>query len=629
MHVLVESIQTISSSADLDLVLHELMERTILLFEGAIAGVIFLYDDKEEALVARSCVGFDYRYLQHVRLKPGESITGTCFQQEKPLLLSGKRQIEQQTASMSPENRYFNQKSTQSLGQINSVICTPMKWQGKAVGVITLDFYAEVDSVARADLEFLQIMANTVAIAIENARTFHRERQRNGILEQLNQRIKEQNNLLTVQFEHHAQLMELLLMERDITEIIRHISTLIGNPVVMYDQRFTHVASSQDETGVETFGFSLSSPPFLSKLKSIYAERIAKRLDPSIDFPIVYPVYIVPIFSSGERLGVLIVVEKQGKLLPESIRFIEQVSLILALDILRKTAIFETEQRLRGEFLSELLTSMDEERMKLRAGLLGINTSQKHQFVILEWDSRPELPDYTSGHTWMRKLLDIFTQLAGEMHLQANVIFRQTYLVILFHYETRENSAQIAKRVKRCLTELQQRIAHQRYNDTFSAGVGRICQQLPELRKSYEDAGKCLEYSRKLAHGSNIVFYDQLGATKLFLKLNDVEILDFAKELFAPLLAYSHQSKKALIETLEKYVETYNYHHTAQQLHIHINTLKYRLGRIQEILEIDFDNEEDRFNTSISLKGLSAIGVSLHQLAENRYYYGEQKQYIV
>ena len=41
---------------------------------------------------------------------------------------------------------------------------------------------------------------------------------------------------------------------------------------------------------------------------------------------------------------------------------------------------------------------------------------------------------------------------------------------------------------------------------------------------------------------------------------------------------------------------------------IHVNTLKYRLKRIQEIAHLDLNSPEQRFNVHLAVKILQAIG---------------------
>lgn len=61
--------------------------------------------------------------------------------------------------------------------------------------------------------------------------------------------------------------------------------------------------------------------------------------------------------------------------------------------------------------------------------------------------------------------------------------------------------------------------------------------------------------------------------------------------------------------TLAKYIETNKNHKiTANQLHIHPNTLYHRLKKIERTLNIQFDRENDWLNLLVAYK----IHVSTH-----------------
>ncbi|MDT3705022.1 MAG: helix-turn-helix domain-containing protein [Thermincola sp.] len=50
------------------------------------------------------------------------------------------------------------------------------------------------------------------------------------------------------------------------------------------------------------------------------------------------------------------------------------------------------------------------------------------------------------------------------------------------------------------------------------------------------------------------------------------------------------------------------YKKTAQTLHVHLGTVKYRLRRIREILDVDFNEAETVFNLQVALRVKRLIG---------------------
>ena len=66
---------------------------------------------------------------------------------------------------------------------------------------------------------------------------------------------------------------------------------------------------------------------------------------------------------------------------------------------------------------------------------------------------------------------------------------------------------------------------------------------------------------------------------------------------------YDRENDTELFGTLRAYVETgCSQRDTAGLLHVHLNTLKYRLGRLLELTGVDFKNQEEVFYLWLSLR---------------------------
>lgn len=66
---------------------------------------------------------------------------------------------------------------------------------------------------------------------------------------------------------------------------------------------------------------------------------------------------------------------------------------------------------------------------------------------------------------------------------------------------------------------------------------------------------------------------------------------------------YDGENDTELFETLRAYVGTgCSQRDTAGLLHVHLNTLKYRLGRLRELTGVDFKNQEEVFYLWLSLR---------------------------
>jgi len=137
-----------------------------------------------------------------------------------------------------------------------------------------------------------------------------------------------------------------------------------------------------------------------------------------------------------------------------------------------------------------------------------------------------------------------------------------------------------------------------------SIGIGGISSELKEFKKNVLQAQKSVEVSKKCGIESSITNYKELGIYRLFfdMKKHD-EMKNLYDETLEKLREYDKKNSTNLLKTLESYIDNQrNIGKTAEKLYIHRNTLKYRVKRIEEILECNLDEEEVIFNIKLAIK---------------------------
>ncbi len=144
----------------------------------------------------------------------------------------------------------------------------------------------------------------------------------------------------------------------------------------------------------------------------------------------------------------------------------------------------------------------------------------------------------------------------------------------------------------------------------ISVGAGRLCKAIPDFKESFNEARRSLDIIRRCHKRNQVVFFHALGVYRLFSLIEDrTELMQLAEQTLGPLLEYDRQHGTTLVKTLGYYLESgRNLEGSARAMFIHVNTLKYRLKRIQEIARLDLNSAEQRFNVHLAVKILQAIG---------------------
>lgn len=145
--------------------------------------------------------------------------------------------------------------------------------------------------------------------------------------------------------------------------------------------------------------------------------------------------------------------------------------------------------------------------------------------------------------------------------------------------------------------------------EQFSIGISQPQYFLANFKKSLQHSYWAALHSC-ITH-SPFSDYDRIGLYKLLLSHQDDPVyLDYYERLMAPLAEYDAQNRAELIDTLLT-LETCrgNINAVAQQLHIHGNTIRYRLKKAAELTGLD-QNMED-FIQQID------IAVKLHRIKQS------------
>ena len=118
---------------------------------------------------------------------------------------------------------------------------------------------------------------------------------------------------------------------------------------------------------------------------------------------------------------------------------------------------------------------------------------------------------------------------------------------------------------------------------SLSASDGTI-PGIAGLALSYREADQALAIGRALLGGGRCVHFEHLGVQRLLFQLRDnPELASFYDDLLGKLQAHDERQGAELVNTLEAFFEWNGNHvRTAQSLHLHRNTLLYRLDRAQD-----------------------------------------------
>jgi len=125
---------------------------------------------------------------------------------------------------------------------------------------------------------------------------------------------------------------------------------------------------------------------------------------------------------------------------------------------------------------------------------------------------------------------------------------------------------------------------------------------LPDLYKSFNEAHIALTFL--LLEKKNVIqHFNNMGIfTELFVH-NRRNICNFCRNTLDKILEYDHDCDSELQETIRALLAcNFNWKATAEKLFVHVNTLRYRYDKIEQLLSIDLADPDVRFNLYAAIR---------------------------
>lgn len=287
---------------------------------------------------------------------------------------------------------------------------------------------------------------------------------------------------------------------------------------------------------------------------------------------------------------------------------LHQAALAFLLELTRQFSLQQLELHNRNEFIQDwLYNNLDSREVLMARGRTwGWDLSHPYLVAVAEPDQVSVGPE----GRWQREgFLDWVRVFLTRRESQVIIGERGSQAIILWPVKPtawasgRAGQAQVTARIIQVLKRLQAEIDQHGSSHTFSAGIGRFYRDVTEMYKSYQEAKTALEMGRIFGERGKITTFEELGLFRLLGTVPVQSLEDFMQEFLGPLEAYDQEHHLNLVPTLKA---TFRYGwdlaRASASLFIHVNTLRYRLKKIEEILGTSLDDVAQRTNLFVALK---------------------------
>ncbi|HVB78280.1 MAG TPA: GAF domain-containing protein [Candidatus Nitrosotalea sp.] len=565
---------TVDSSDLVDLIIRETTAST----RTDVCSLYLVGNDPSE-LTLSATNGLNERMVGRVSLKVGEGITGWVAETRTPKVVAD--------VSNEPHWKWVPGLDEE---RFHSMLSVPIESGPRLVGVLNVQSVDERDFTP-ADVDFLRALAGQVA----------------GILErsELQRRLEAQLKAIQLSHDIHERFTKLSLDDAGIPAILEAVGALAGGAAALFSPDGFRIRGVGEDGGGDSIPARLQLPPTLvapgGKETRVLAGRPARALD------------LVPVRAGSDLHGVLAVetpdsaaaVDPDGRR-----RALQHGATVLALELSKERSTAEVERRLRGDLVEELLAggldAEESERLARQAERLGHRLPSRAWAMVLEPDNAASESEMTARGRQDR-LDAALSELVRRRIPGALTLVRSTSAVILAPEEAAPDLALAEKLAE----QVQRAAAVQLAPATVSVGVGNLATTVAELARSHLEARQSLRLSRRAGSRSQVVSYRSLGAFRLLLEVQSPDALRrFVREVLGTLFKYAEARETPLLETLEALVGArWVRRAAARQLNIHINSMTYRIERIENLTGLKLDDPETRVAVAIALRARAMLGM--------------------
>lgn len=124
-----------------------------------------------------------------------------------------------------------------------------------------------------------------------------------------------------------------------------------------------------------------------------------------------------------------------------------------------------------------------------------------------------------------------------------------------------------------------------------------------QLHRAYKQAEFALKHSMKTGQNNRIKLHDETGLYKVFSHpALAPTIVEYIEDWLGPVIEHDKTKSTRLLNTLRCFLENNgNHRETARQLHVHHNTIRYRLSRLSQLTRRDLSEPHLRIQFQLAL----------------------------
>lgn len=412
----------------------------------------------------------------------------------------------------------------------------------------------------------------------------------------------EQRNFIKKLSDFQHALSNELLQGKNLSDLCQDASKIIGIPICIEDrerrtltyaglmEKEYYFLNDEFEDYIKSTSFynRMSEQPInFNKNHQIETERQVR--------------YIAPIVVKGQLLAWCYFIYDKKRRMPKEneILFLERFVNTASIILLNERTQFESFERMKGNFLEQLLSRALTEQEMIKRGLFaGINFKKPYYIVTSEFIMNHSNTD--EKFEIQEQLLEFSFNYFHEQQLHALIGHRDGRITFLIS-EIKDDKQLVLK-----LEHFQEKLGKTYSHVKIQFGVSSPTQSPINACDAFKEATMAL----RLTFTKDIIFYEDLGLISLLVNDKELEwVKSLAEKDLKGLNNFQNMKNIELLKTLYVFlINGGNLEKTKNSLNLSLSGLRHRLQNIEVQLGKDIRNPEIMYHLLLVLKLLIITG---------------------
>ena len=394
-------------------------------------------------------------------------------------------------------------------------------------------------------------------------------------------------------------LMDVCCYTSNIQKVLDTGYSFLNNPLLLVDTSLCLVASAGAYSGIddETLSYCLQNNRLPESFLKDMVNETVQRSDP--DFPDVLllegndgtgsgsPIYSVRVTRDGQLLGYLKLFEYNHPMTAMEKNCLIILAGFLALSLVDSLPRLPNVKVQIEDFMTNIFSKelSSAEAIENRAALYHLNTGKPMKVLSIEYDRMTTSIDQ----------LYFFKRQFQSLFNTSMVTFYNQMIVVIANEDALEGNLDEFTGILK--------------GHHMTAGVSMKFSAFADLYKYYSQSLACLEMKKYFSLQDAIIDYSEWNLVHMFLNFQDYcSLEELIPEDVRILQEIDHAKGSDLTGTLFSFVHNrQDITNSAAEMHLHYNTMKYRINRIQELTGISFDDPHVMYRIIIAEKVMSIM----------------------